>query len=83
MEIKTLQPTKVNKVSRSIVNGISFIKTTLKVPERHSIIRLKDHEALYGKKSLTKSIVTELKTYKGVQTISVKTDIHFRCLCKL
>lgn len=83
IQLKTIRATKINKTSRNIINLLTFIKRLLNMPDRRVMIKVSEHRADFNQKSLTKNIVTELITRRGVQTINVKTDIDFKCLCKI
>lgn len=80
IEIRTIKLTKINKVSRNIINVKTFIRKALNTPQRVQPIRISNHLATNNKKDLEKSIVTEINYYKDKQVIKVRTDIDSRFL---
>lgn len=83
IQLKAIRATKINKTSRNIITLISIIKRLLNIPDRRVMIKISEHQTDFDQKPLTKSIVTEITTRKGIQTVNVKTDVEFRFLCKI
>lgn len=93
-ELKTVEPTRINKLGRALVNTKQFFKRAFNMPDRIRIIRVSNHFVEVGKKDLktegkaepqyifklSKNILTEIRYFGGKQTIRVKTDINNRCL---
>lgn len=80
LTIKTVELNKINKVGRTIVELKQRLRKAFNVPDRVRIVRLSNHLSYGAKKDLEKSITTEINTYKGKQTIKVKTDIDSKFL---
>lgn len=78
--VKTIEPTRINKLGRALVNIKQLYKKALNMPDRTRIVRVSNHLGMAGKKDLTNNILTEIRTYKNKQTIRVKTDIQQRFL---
>lgn len=78
LTVKTVELTKINKIGRTIVNIKQRLRKLINAPDIVRIIKLSNHIATAGKKDLTKDILTEINSYKGKQTIKVRTDIQPR-----
>jgi hypothetical protein len=78
--VHTKELTKINKLSRTIVNIKQRLRKLINAPDRVRIIKLSNHIAGAGKKDLNKAILTEINSYKGKQVIKVRTDINSRML---
>lgn len=82
MELIINEITTTNKLSRLLVVSIKRVKQALNIPLKTEVIRLSCYDLVVNgaKKELNKNIVTEIKTYKGKQTITVKTEIENKYL---
>ena len=82
MELIINEMTTTNKLSRLLVASIKRVKQALNIPLKTEVIRLSCYDFVVNgaKKELNKNIVTEIKTYKGKQTITVKTEIENKYL---
>lgn len=82
MELIINEMTTTNKLSRLLVASIKRVKQALNIPLKTKVIRLSSYDFVVNgaKKELNKNIVTEIKTYKGKQTITVKTEIENKYL---
>lgn len=76
--VHTKELNKINKLGRTIVNIKQRLRKAFNVPDRVRIVRLSNHLSGGAKKDLEKGIVCEIHSYKGKQTIKVKTDIRNR-----
>jgi hypothetical protein len=79
-ELKTVELTRINKLSRTMVLIKQRLKTLINVPQRVKVIKLSNHIAGAGKKDLESNTITEIRYYKNKQTVKVKADIQQRFL---
>lgn len=70
LTVKTVEPIRINKLGRALVNTKQWFKRTLNMPDRTRIVRVPNHIA--GAKELNANIVTEIRYYKNKQVINVK-----------
>lgn len=80
LELKTVELNKINKLGRTIVNIKQRLRKLINAPDRVRIVKLSNHLSGGGKKDLKHPILTEINSYKGKQTIKVRTDINRRML---
>ena len=82
MELIINEMTITNKLYRLLVVSIKRVKQALNIPLKTEVIRLSCYDFVVNgaKKELNKNIVTEIKTYKDKQTITVKTEIENKYL---
>lgn len=80
LELKTVEPSKINKLGRTIVNIRQSLRKLANVPDRVRVVKLSNHLSGGGKKDLTKAILTEINHFKGKQVIKTKTEINNRFL---
>lgn len=78
LELKTIEPTRINKIGRTIVNIKQRLRKLINAPDRVRIVKLSNHLSSGGKKDLKHPILTEINSYKGKQVIKVRTDIQTR-----
>ena len=85
IRLHTVAPNSNTILIRKFINIKDKVKEFLKVPKRIKLIRLSNHLPceFSGKKELNANIVTEIRIYKGIQKIRVKTDINNRYLQKI
>lgn len=83
LELKTVEPTRINKLGRTLVNLKQYFKRLVNVPDRVRVVKISNHLSGGAKKNLEKSIIVEHRYYKGKQTIRVKTDTPIKCLLPL
>jgi len=83
-ELKTVELTKINKLGRTLVNIKQRLRKLINAPDRVRIVKLSNHIVEVGQKEnktvkqLNKNILTEISSFKGKQTIIVRTDIQTR-----
>ena len=82
MQLIINEVTTQNKLSRGLVVLRKKIKQALNIPIKIKVIRLSgDSIEIFGaKKELNRNILTEIKTYKGKEVITVKTEIENKYL---
>ncbi len=78
LELKTVEPSKINKLGRTIVNIRQSLRKTFNITDKPRVIRISGHLSGGAKKDLNHNIITEVKRLKDKQVITVRTDINSR-----
>lgn len=87
--VREIEPTRINKIGRTLVNIKQRFNKAFNVPQRTRIVRLSSHIVEVGQKEnktikkLDKNIIVEHKYFEGKQILKVKTDINLKCLMPL
>lgn len=80
VKLFSIPPRNNTKIIRVFIKTRNKVKEILSISQRTKIVKLSGYHSDFGERKLNKNIVTEIKTYKKKQVITVKTDIDSRFL---